>query len=174
MTQLNRGAYYRDQLIANVAINSLGNGLIAYYAYRSRGPIPLAEIAVDIQITVAIIAFLVAWLGVAAARKKLVAAGAGPSASTALPGLRLPAAASPGLRLPGLRLPAGAALRALVIMLGLMLVYGGLGLTGPLALLSPAGLSNWSYVAFKTIYTGGCGACAALLAIWSVFREYRA
>jgi len=156
MNQLNRANYYRDQIIANLAFNSLVNGLIAYYAYRARGSILLLEMAVDIQITVAIIAFLVAWLGVASARKKLAAS-------------RASAAGPAGI---GLRLPANAVLRALVIMVALMLVYGGVVLTGSLSLLTPAGLSNWAYFAFKTIYTGVCGACAAVLAIKSVFQEY--
>ena len=65
-----------------------------------------------------------------------------------------------------------AARRALLIMLALMLVYGGLGLTGALSFLSPPGLSNAGYILFKTVYTGGCAACAAALAILSEFREY--
>lgn len=69
------------------------------------------------------------------------------------------------------RLPRSAGLRALVIMLGMLLVFGGLALTVPLALLSPVGLPGWGYIVFKTLYTGGCAACAAALAILSVFQE---
>jgi hypothetical protein len=156
MNTLNRATYYKNQIIANLAVNSLLNGLIAYYAYRGRGPIPLLEMAVDIQITVAIIAFLVSWLGVASARKQVMASGASPV----------------GPSVGGVRLPANVILRALMITVVVMLLYGGLVLTGPLALFSPAGLSNWGYFAFKTLYTGVCGACAALLAIKSVFQEY--
>ncbi len=53
-----------------------------------------------------------------------------------------------------------------------MLLYGGLGLIGPLSLVQTSGFANWGYILFKTIYTGGCAACASALAVWSVFSEY--
>ncbi len=152
-------AYYKSQVIASLVINSVLNGIIAFFLYRERQSLPLIEIAIDIQITVAIIAFFTAWIDVASARKKLAAL--------------LPAPAGGVVRLAGLALPRRAVLRAAWIMLALMLFYGGLALTGSLALVSPDGLSNWAYFAFKTLYTGGCGACAALLALWSVYKDFQ-
>lgn len=144
-----RSAYVKSQWIANLVINSILNGAIAILAYQARGAIPLAEMAIDILITIAIIAFFVGWIGTAAARKQMNAVAG------SLPPRRLPSAV----------------LRALLIMLALMLVYGGLGLIGPLSLLAPLGLSNWGYILLKTLYTGGCAVCASLLAMWGVFRE---
>jgi hypothetical protein len=143
-------AYLKGQIVANLLINSGLNALIAYFSYRSRALVPLAEMAVDIAITVAIISFLVAWLGVLSARQKM--------------------AAQPwNTRAP---FPANAALRALLIMAGALLVFGGLGLIAPLTLLSPDGMSGWGYIVFKTVYTGACAVGTVLLVVWSVFREY--
>lgn len=158
MNYQKRAAYYKSQILANLLINSGLNGVIAYFFYRSRDILLFEEIAVDIQITVAIIAFFVSWIGISAARKSLIAGE---------PGRVL---ANTG-RLP-IPLPANAVLRALVITVALMLVYGGLVLIGPLSLTGVPGIDHWGYIAFKTIYTGGCAACAAALAIMSVFQEH--
>ena len=158
MNQQNRSAYYKSQILANLLINSGLNGVIAYFFYRSRDTILFDEIVVDIQITVAIIAFFVAWIGISAARKSLIAGE--PERVMAGTG-RLP-----------IPLPTNAVLRALVITVALMFVYGGLVLIGPLSLMGVSGINQWGYVAFKTLYTGGCAACAAALAIMSVFQEY--
>ncbi len=37
--------------------------------------------------------------------------------------------------------------------------------------ISQAIANLWIYFLFKTIYTGGCAACASALAVWSVYRE---
>ena len=56
-------------------------------------------------------------------------------------------------------------------MIGLMILLGGLVLTGSLAVFRPAGLANWDYMLIKTLYTGVCAAIAAALSIGSVFLE---
>jgi hypothetical protein len=142
MNPVERAAYLKNQVLINLALNCAVNGAIAFFSYRERGSVALLEMAVDIQITVAIIAFLVSWIGIWAARQKMKVTP-----------------------------PAWAVLRSLGITLVLMAAFGGLVLTGPLALLSPGGLPGWGYLLFKTVYTGACAACAAVLAILSVFRE---
>ena len=157
MNQPARATYFKSQILANLLINSALNGVIAFFFYRSREDIPIAEIAVDIQITVAIIAFFVSWIAISTLRKKL-AAGA-------------PEFLAVGASRIGFPLPANAVLRSLIITAVLMLFYGGFGLTGLLSGLNLPGISNWSYILFKTIYTGVGATCAAALAIQSVFRE---
>lgn len=158
-------AYLKSQVIANLAINSALNALIAYFVYRERASLPLAEIAVDIQITIAIITFFVSWIAIVTLRQKIYA-----GVVAALPvGLRGPAG---GIWSRGL--PYQAALRSLTIMLAAMILLGGLALTGVLALLSPSGLPGWAYILFKTVYTGLCAAVAAALSIASVFLDRRA
>ena len=158
MSHQERAAYYKKQVIANLVINSVLNGMIAYFLYRARDVILFDEIVIDIQITVAIIAFFVSWIGISAARKNLPADAPG----------RLMAGAG---RLP-IPLPDNAVLHALVMTAALMLVYGGLGLIGPLSLTHASGIDHWIFIVFKTLYTGGCAACAVTLAIMSVFRDY--
>ena len=108
MNQPARVAYFKSQVIANLWINSALNGVIAFFFYRSREIIRFDEAAVDIQITVAIIAFFVSWIGISAACKKFSAGGA-----------TLQAAGAGRITLP---LPANAVLRSLAIMAALMLL----------------------------------------------------
>ncbi|MBN1667188.1 MAG: alpha-L-fucosidase, partial [Anaerolineales bacterium] len=153
-TTLAPAEYLRKQVIANAWINALLNGLIAFFSYRTRTQIPAAEAAVDILITVAIIAFLVSWIAIGGARGQLQKGNLDP----------IPAAPR------GWKLPKGGAARALVVMAVCVLLYGGL-LAAAIFLLSPAGFTNWAYIALKTIYTGGAAALAAALAIYSVLVE---
>ena len=102
----------------------------------------------------AIIAFLVSWLAIGGVRGQFQKGN-----------LDQPRAARNKIPL-----PQGAAARGLVIMLACVVVYGGV-LDGAIYLFSPQGFSNWVYILFKTLYTGGAAALAAALAIWSVFRE---
>jgi hypothetical protein len=153
--------YWKNQVIANLVINSALNGLIAYFFYRERASLPLAEIAVDIQITLAIIAFFVSWIAIVTLRQKMSA-----GAVRAFSGEWRPPARTVW-DLTGLH---PVALRSLAIMLGMMVLLGGL-LTVPLALLSPGGLAGWVYIPFKSVYTGLCAAGAAALSIGSVFWE---
>jgi len=102
---------------------------------------------------VAIITFLVAWIGVGSARGELAKGNL--SASS----FRFP------------KLPQGSALRALFIMLACVVVFGGLVMDGSIYLLSPQGFRNWAYIVIKTIYTGLSGAIASWLAIVSVLAD---
>jgi alpha-L-fucosidase len=145
--------FLRTQMINNLVINSFLNGLIAYFAYRSRTEILFPEAAIDILITVGIIAFLVGWIGIGLARQE-VAKGNLPREYISSP-----------------KLPKGAGARGLVISLICVFIYGGLLLDSSIFLISPGGFSNWAYILFKTMYTGVCASLASLLAILSVLGE---
>lgn len=149
------GKYIQTQAVSSALINMFLNGLIAFFSYRTRAGIPFAEAAVDVPITVLIIVFLVAWIAVGLARQE-VAKGT----------FTLPAAARRGWKL-----PQNAALRALVIAVPCVVLFGGLIVDGSLYLLSPAGFSNWAYILIKTLYTGATAALASVLAIRSVFND---
>jgi hypothetical protein len=62
MNAQQRSAYLKTQLILNAGINSVLNGIIAYFSFSPRGTIPALEVAIDMEITLLIIGFLVAWL----------------------------------------------------------------------------------------------------------------
>ena len=147
------GKYLKTQVIASGLINSVLNGLIAFFTYRSRGDIPYAEAAIDILITVAIISFLVSWIGIGFARGEIAKGNLARST------------------LRGPKLPQGLALRVLMITLACVIIFGGLVMDGSLYLISPNGLSNWAYVVTKTLYTGASGALASWLAILSVLSD---
>ena len=147
--------YIQTQAIASGLINTFLNGLIAYFSYRSRTNIPFAEASIDILITVFILVFLVAWLTVGPARKEFAKGKFTRQASTRR----------------SLRLPKGAALRALVITIPCVILFGGLILDGSIYLLSPAGFGNWAYIAFKTLYTGATATLASVLTIQSVVND---
>jgi len=147
--------YILDQAAASFVINLVANGLIAFFSYRARGPIPYAEAAVDILITVFIVTFLTAWIMVGVARGELSKGNLAP----------LPVAG----RGPGL--PKGAALRALIISLACAIVFGGIFLDGLLYLFSPVTLNNWAYILFKALYTGASGALASMLTVLSVIFD---
>jgi len=153
MNTSERSAYLKNQLILNAGINSVLNGIIAYFSFSPRGAIPALEVAIDMEITLFIIGFLVAWLAVLGARGKFK--GSPPQSS----------------RLGGILLPKSASLRALLIMLGVMVVLGG-AIILAVYLLSPGGVSNWAYIVMKTLYTGAGAALAAWAGIRSVFNEH--
>jgi alpha-L-fucosidase len=150
-----RRKYLRSQAITNAWINSLINGLIAFFSYRSRVALPFAEIAIDIPITVFIIAFLVSWIAVGVARSEVAK---GNLAKT----IR---------KHHGVKLPHAAAVRALLITITCVIGFGGVFMDGIIYLASPAGIAGWVYIIVKTLYTGACAALAAVLGILSVFGE---
>ncbi len=155
VTTITPQKYIQNSVIASFIINMVANGLIALSSYHARGALPYGEIAVDILITVFIIAFLTSWWVVGSARgeylKGNISRGAG--------------------ALRGPRLPQGAAFRALIITIVCVLVFGGLILDGSIYLISPGGLGNWAYIAVKTLYTGLSGILACGLAILSVISD---
>jgi len=153
VTKTEPKTYLKTQVIASGVINAFLNGLIAFFTYRSRGEIPYAEAAIDILITVAIITFLVAWIGVPSARNELTKGNLYTSS------FRFP------------KLPQGSAMRAFIIMLVCVVFFGGLFLDGSIYLFNPAGFSNWAYIVFKTIYTGLSGALGTWLAVVSVLAD---
>lgn len=145
--------YIKSQAVAAGVINSVLNGLIAFFSYLSRSTIPFGEVAVDILITVAIIVFLNSWIAIATARGEVVKGNLSRSSFR------------------GIRLPQGAAWRALVITLACVVVFGGLFLGGSIYLLSPGGLNHWVYIVVKTLYTGAGAALASALSIFSVVSD---
>ncbi|MFH2038905.1 MAG: alpha-L-fucosidase [Chloroflexota bacterium] len=150
--------YIKKQAIANIVINSILNGLIAFFTYRLRGPIPYAEAAIDILITVFIIAYLISWLSIGGTHTEIIKGN-------------LPA---PVKGWPGLKLPRGAGLSILYITMVCVILFGGLFMDVLLYLLAPGGMSNWAYIGLKTLYTGLCAGMASSLTIQSVVRTKRA
>jgi alpha-L-fucosidase len=149
-----RKKYIRTQAFTNAWLNSLINGVLAFFSYRARGPVPALEAAVDILITVFIIGFLVSWIAVPFARQQL--AKENPK--------------QPKPKTWNLKLPHGAALRGLVIAMAMTIGFGGI-LASLLTLASPGGFNHWVYFVIKTLYTGGCAAVTAVVTILTVFKE---
>ncbi|MFC2028938.1 alpha-L-fucosidase [Chloroflexota bacterium] len=146
-------SYLKIQAIASGLINAFLNGLIAFFSYRSREMIPFAEASIDILITVAIISFLVAWIGVGSARGEIIKGNLSTSS------FRFP------------KLPQGSAFRTFFIMIACVMLFGGLFMGGLLYFLSPQGLNNWTYIIIKTLYTGVTGALGTWLAVTSVLAD---
>ena len=147
--------FMRTRAKNNLLINAFLNALIAVASFRLRTHIPFAEAVVDELITVAIITWLVGWIGIGVARSEIIKGNL----------------FTPAKILPGIRLPHGTGSRALVLMLFMVCAFGGLILANLLFLLAPAGISGWGYIVFKTLYTGICAALASALAVQSVFNE---
>jgi hypothetical protein len=152
--------YLRNQIIVNAVVNFLINSIIAYFAYRSRGNLPYLEIAIDILITVAIIAFLVSWIAIPSTRKELLKGRISP----------LP---SDHRNLFSVKLPSKPLLGALLVTGLFVLVFGGLLLAGSIYLFSPNGMANWSYFVTKTLYTGICAGLVSAFTIFNIYKEAR-
>jgi len=103
---------------------------------------------------VAIISFFTGWILIGSTRQEFQKGNLS----------KLPA------RRKSLQLPQGSALRALLITIVRVIVFGGL-LDGLLYALLPAGMSNWAYIGLKTLYTGVSAAITAVLAIRSVVND---
>ena len=147
--------YIMDQAVASFVINALLNGLLAFFSYRLRGVIPYPELAIDILITVFIITFFTSWIVVGGVRGEFRKGNISKSQST----------------FSWLKLPKLAVLRALIIAMIIVLLFGALVLDGLIYLLSPVGLGGWVYILVKTLYTGASGALAASLTILSVMSD---
>lgn len=146
--------FIKSQAKSSAIINTVGNGLIALWSYWTRGPIPFAEAAIDILITVAIISFLTAWILIGSTRGEIRKGNIALSDKESRK----------------LKFPKSSALGALLVMLVCVVVYGGL-LVGLVYLFSPVEMNNWAYIILKALYTGGTGAVTAALAIWAVVHE---
>jgi alpha-L-fucosidase len=146
------GRYMCEQAVASFIINAILNGALAFCAYSFYEHFSYPEVARDILITVFVIAFLTSWIMVGAARGEYRKGNLAP----------------PPARGGGLRLPGTPVLRGLVIGLACAVVFGGVLLAGSTYLLSPAGMGNWAYAFFKTVYTGLSGALASALTVLSV------
>lgn len=147
--------YINNQATSSFVINAVLNGLIALLSFRLRSFILYDELFFDILITVFIITFLTAWIVVGGARQEYRKGNISKDAALNF----------------GKYLPKNAVLRALLIAILIVVVFGGLFLTGAIYLISPAGLTNWAYIILKTLYTGASGALAAALAILSVASD---
>jgi alpha-L-fucosidase len=149
-----RKKYLKTQVTWAAIINMVLNGLIAFFSYRKRTAMfSYPEIAIDVLITVFIIAFLTSWFVIGSVRKEILKGN-------------LPGSTGKGLKLPG-----NAALRALLLSFVCVIGFGGLFVDGVLFLLAPGGLNNWAYIIIKTLYTGASAAVAGALSIWSVYTE---
>jgi len=133
----------------------LSPGVRPPQSYRMRGIIPYSELAIDILISVFIITFFTSWIVVGGARGEYRKGN-------------LDKTQSPAWRF---KLPKGAGLRALVIAMAIVLVFGGLFLDGLIYLISPAGVSSWVYIVLKILYTGASGALASALTILSIISD---
>ena len=136
-------------------INAVLNGIIAFFSYRTRSFIPFEEMALDILITVAIIAFINAWL----------AAG---SARTAILKGEIKWNGSPTSQW---KFTGSSALVGFLVMLVCLILFGGVVMSGLLYLLTPMGLPQWVYIVLKTLYTGVGAGLSVMLAIWAVLRS---
>jgi hypothetical protein len=146
--------YVQDQAKSSFIINAVLNGAIAFCAYSFYQHFSYYEVAKDILTTVFVITFLTAWIMVGAARGEYKKGNI---------------AIHPTKRR-GLRLPKSSFLRGLLIGIACTIVWGGL-LSGFAYLVSPAGMNNWVYAFFKTIFTGLSGALASALTVLSVIGD---
>jgi hypothetical protein len=100
-----------------------------------------------------ILGSLISWLGIGSARSEIIKGNLLKSS------------------LRGLKLPKGGGFRVTIITLICVIVFGGLIVDVGLFLIAPDGLSNWSYIVLKTLYTGVGAAIASWLAILSVLGD---
>ena len=140
--------YTREKAVACGWINSVLNGLIAFFAYLPYSSFTFKQIANDILITIGIIVFINAWLLIGTAGKDYKKGNIRPGKKS----------------LRGLRLPANSVLGALLITLLMVIVFGGV-LSGIIFIISPSGLPAWVYTIIKTLYTGCSAALAAVIAV---------
>jgi alpha-L-fucosidase len=147
--------YVKDQAKSSFIINAVLNGALAFCAYSFYQHFSYYEVAKDILTTVFVIAFLTSWIMVWAARGEYRKGNLVRHPSTKR----------------GLRLPQKPIVRGLLIGLACTVVFGGLILSGPIYLISPAGMGNWAYAFFKTLYAGASGALASALTILSVVSD---
>jgi hypothetical protein len=133
--------YIWDQFFANMVINIIINGLIAFFTFRLRDPLPSDEMAVDALITVAIISFLVSWIGIPSARAEVSKGKIFPWPS----GFQT---------FYSFKLSSRPVLGALIIMLLFIVVFGGLLTIGFILITSPGGSPTWAYILVKTLYAG--------------------
>jgi alpha-L-fucosidase len=147
--------YMKSQAIINFVVNSIINGLLALSTYIARPSVPYTEAAIDILITVFIIAFLVSWIGIGGARSEVIKGNL----------------AIPERILKGIRLPKSAALGGLYVSLASVLLFGLVFMDGLLYLFAPVEVTGFAYFIIKTIYTGLCAAFASALSILSVVSE---
>jgi alpha-L-fucosidase len=147
--------YIKDQAIASFIINSVLNGLIAFFSYLSFTSFTYSQVANDVLITVFIITFLTSWIMVGSARGEYRKGNL-----TKHPTVRR-----------GLRLPTSPFVRGLLIGIVCTIVWGGGFLNGLIHLVSPLGMSTWAYMLVKTLYTGMSGALASALTVMSAISD---
>lgn len=139
--------YIHSQILVNGLINSLLNGLIAFFMFRLRGQIPYSEISIDVLITVAIISFLVSWITISNTRKE-VKTNHLPQNHRIRPNL-----------------PNSALVRAFIISVLCVSIFGLALLLRSIFLAGIQGLNNWVYIGIKALYAGICAGLAAFLAV---------
>ena len=147
--------YIGKQAILSGIINLVLNGLLAFFTYHLRLNVPAAETVWDIPITVFILVFLVGWLSIDPPRKEFAKGNL---------------ARHPTSRR-GMKLPKNSALRALVLTIPAVPIWGILILDSLVNRLFPGGFSGLGYFVFKSLYTGVTAALASALAIQTVVAD---
>ncbi|NSW52050.1 MAG: alpha-L-fucosidase [Anaerolineae bacterium] len=146
--------YIRHQAFSSALINAILNGMIAFFSYQGRQVIPYDEMAIDILITVAIIAFINAWLAAGSARTALIK---GDIRQEWVGKFRW-------------RLPQSSAVLGLLTMLVCTGLFGGVVMDGLLFVFAPMGVPQWVYIVLKTMYTGVSAGLAVAMAVLAVLR----
>jgi alpha-L-fucosidase len=147
--------YIKDQAVASFIINAVLNGLIAFFSYLAYTSFTYKQVTDDIVVTVFIITFLTSWIMVGSARGEYRKGNL-----TRHPTTRR-----------GLRLPSSTLVRGLFIGILCTIIWGAGVLSGLVHIIAPLGMSNWAYMAVKTLYTGLSGALASSLTVLSVVSD---
>lgn len=145
--------YTRTQILVNGLINSILNGLIALFLFRSRERIPYSDIFNDVLITVAIISFFVSLITINNTRKEIIK-GYLPQKIPSWPNL-----------------PNSAVVRAFLITTLCISIFGLVLWIGSIFLSGKQDLLNWVYMGMKALYAGICAGLAAGLAVGSEISQ---
>ncbi|MBN2852465.1 MAG: alpha-L-fucosidase [Clostridia bacterium] len=145
--------YIKDNAVFSAMVNGVINGLLVLFTHLKPVRIPAIDASIDILITIGIITFLTSWLVIGGTRGDIKKGKIAVEDKTKEN-----------------KKPLNSGLKALLIMLLSMIVFGGV-LDALVLMILPDGFSNWGYIVFKTLYTAASGAIAVILAIKSVLRE---
>ncbi len=149
-------SFLKKQVFYSLIVNSIANGLIAFFSYINHSAVKAVDGLIDSGITAFIIGFIVAWLLTDSVRKEVFMHRLKDFTD------------SPVFRI----MPGNILLRSIVISfitscLIMLFFWLGISLSGTDT------IGNNYYILIKTMYTGISGAIAALAAIGSVLIEHQ-
>ncbi len=149
-------SFLKKQVFYSLIVNSIANGLIAFFSYINHSAVKAVDGLIDSGITAFIIGFIVTWILTDSVRKEVFMHRL--KDYTDNPVFRI--------------MPGNIILRSVVFSfitscLIMLLFWSVLNLTGISV------IANNHYILIKTLYTGVSGAIAALAAIGSVLIEHR-